>query len=38
MIYCYLLINRQGKVRLTKWYETFPLAERSKLIRDVKRF
>ena len=36
MIHSILLINRQGKVRLTKWYETFPIGERMRLIREVK--
>lgn len=36
MIHCLMLINRQGKVRLIKWYDTFLLAERQKQIREVK--
>jgi hypothetical protein len=30
-----MLINRQGKVRLMKWYDTFALNERQKYIREV---
>eukprot|EP00457_Paulinella_chromatophora_P020447 gb/GEZN01022484.1/.p1 GENE.gb/GEZN01022484.1/~~gb/GEZN01022484.1/.p1 ORF type:complete len:167 (+),score=31.58 gb/GEZN01022484.1/:23-523(+) len=30
-----LLINRQGKVRLAKWYQTYSRAEQSKMIREV---
>jgi len=35
MIHCIFLINRQGKIRLTKWYESFSLADRAKLSREV---
>jgi hypothetical protein len=35
MIHCLLLINRQGKVRLMKWYDTFLLTDRVKYIREV---
>lgn len=35
MIHCLMLINRQGKVRLIKWYDTFLLSERQKQIREV---
>jgi hypothetical protein len=30
-----LLISRQGKVRLSKFYETVPAKERTKLLREV---
>jgi hypothetical protein len=35
MIHCIMLINRQGKVRLMKWYDTFLLSDRAKYIREV---
>ncbi|PXF44784.1 AP-1 complex subunit sigma-1 [Gracilariopsis chorda] len=35
MIHWILLINRQGKVRLSKWYESFTETERSAILRDV---
>ncbi len=30
-----MLINRQGKVRLMKWYENFMLNDRAKYMREV---
>lgn len=30
-----LLLSRQGKVRLSKWYSTYTQKERAKVIRDV---
>jgi hypothetical protein len=36
MIHSLILINRQGKVRLMKWYENVPMNERTKMIREVK--
>jgi hypothetical protein len=38
MIHCIMLINRQGKVRLMKWYDTFLLTDRAKYIREVNNF
>uniref|UniRef100_A0A0E0P2Y2 AP complex subunit sigma n=2 Tax=Oryza TaxID=4527 RepID=A0A0E0P2Y2_ORYRU len=38
MIHFVLLISRQGKVRLTKWYNPYPQKERSKLFRTVCRY
>jgi len=35
MINFLLLVSRQGKTRLTKWYETVPPKERSRIVRDV---
>ncbi|KAE9596272.1 putative adaptor protein complex, sigma subunit [Lupinus albus] len=35
MIHFVLLISRQGKVRLTKWYSPYSQKERSKVIRDL---
>ncbi|XP_020261161.1 AP-1 complex subunit sigma-2-like [Asparagus officinalis] len=35
MIHFILLINRQGKVRLTKWYSSYSQKERSKVIREL---
>ncbi|CAA6656364.1 unnamed protein product [Spirodela intermedia] len=35
MIHFVLLISRQGKVRLTKWYSTYSQKERSKVIREL---
>jgi hypothetical protein len=36
MIHCVMLINRQGKVRLMKWYENFLLSDRAKYVREVR--
>ncbi|KAI8055457.1 AP complex, mu/sigma subunit [Syncephalis plumigaleata] len=30
-----LLVSKQGKVRLAKWYQTLSLRDRSKIIKDV---
>lgn len=35
MIHFVILINRQGKLRLTKWYSTYSQKERSKVIREL---
>ncbi|XP_078149558.1 AP-1 complex subunit sigma-2-like isoform X1 [Carex rostrata] len=35
MIHFVILINRQGKVRLTKWYSTYSQKERSKVIKEL---
>ncbi|CAG9461906.1 unnamed protein product [Pedinophyceae sp. YPF-701] len=35
MIHFLLLISRQGKVRLGKWYSTYSQKERAKIIKDV---
>lgn len=35
MIHCLILINRQGKVRLMKWYDNVFMNERTKMIREV---
>ncbi|KAL8160371.1 hypothetical protein V2J09_001908 [Rumex salicifolius] len=34
-IHFVILINRQGKVRLTKWYSPYPQKERSKVIKEL---
>ncbi|KAH1040253.1 hypothetical protein J1N35_041996 [Gossypium stocksii] len=34
-IHFVLLISRQGKVRLTKWYSTYSKKERSKVLREL---
>ena len=34
-IHFVLLISRQGKVRLTKWYSALPAKERSRTVREV---
>jgi AP-1 complex subunit sigma 1/2 len=35
MIRFVLLLSRQGKVRLAKWYTTYTQKERAKIIRDI---
>ena len=35
MIYMFLLINRQGKVRLAKFYENYLINERRKIMKEV---
>ncbi|XP_021285049.1 AP-1 complex subunit sigma-1-like isoform X1 [Herrania umbratica] len=35
MIHFVLLVSRQGKVRLTKWYSPYSQKERSKVIREL---
>ncbi len=35
MIHCIMLINRQGKIRLIKWYESSNIPNRMKYIKDV---
>ena len=37
MIHSLILINRQGKVRLVKYYESFPMQDRSKMVREVNK-
>jgi hypothetical protein len=37
MIHSLILINRQGKLRLVKYYESFPMQDRSKMVREVKK-
>lgn len=31
----FLLLSRQGKVRLSKWYVTLPQKERARIIREI---
>ena len=33
-IHFILLISRQGKVRLTKWYSSYPSKEKGKIVRE----
>ncbi|KAJ1449472.1 Adaptor protein complex sigma subunit [Pelagophyceae sp. CCMP2097] len=35
MINFMLLVSRQGKTRLTKWYESYPTKEKSRIVREV---
>ncbi|XP_070679434.1 AP-1 complex subunit sigma-2-like isoform X3 [Malus domestica] len=35
MIHFVILVSRQGKVRLTKWFSTYPQKERSKVMREL---
>nr|XP_034905362.1 AP-1 complex subunit sigma-1-like [Populus alba] len=35
LIHFVLLVSRQGKVRLAKWYSPYTLSERSKVIREL---
>jgi len=35
MIHFLLLISRQSKVRLSKWYSTYPQNERARIVKDV---
>ena len=35
MIHFVLLISRQGKVRLTKWYSPYSAKEKSRAVREV---
>ena len=35
MIHCIMLINRQGKIRLIKWYESTGIQDRIKYMRDI---
>lgn len=30
-----LLVSRQGKVRLTKWFQTIPPKEKGKIVKEV---
>ena len=38
MIHFVLLISRQGKVRLTKWYSPYSSKEKSRAVREVSAF
>ena len=38
MINLFFLINRQGKIRLTKFFDTFNISERNKLLREVRLY
>lgn len=35
MINFMLLVSRQGKTRLTKWYESYSTKEKARIIREV---
>lgn len=35
MIHCLMLINRQGKIRLVKWYDSGNITDRHKYMREV---
>ena len=35
MIHFVLLISRQGKIRLTKWYRHYGLKEKARILREV---
>lgn len=35
MIHFLLLISRQGKVRLSKWYDTYSTKDKAKITREV---
>ena len=36
MIHCFFLINRQGKIRLTKWYShLYSTAERTRFLKEI---
>ena len=35
MIHSLMLINRQGKIRLIKWYSTFQVADRTKYMSEI---
>lgn len=36
MIHCFFLINRQGKIRLTKWYShSYSTAERQRFLKEI---
>jgi len=35
MIRFFLLINRQGKVRLSKWYQVYNQQDKSRIVKDV---
>ena len=35
MIHLMLLVNRQGKIRLMKWYDSYLVSERQKYIKEL---
>ncbi len=35
MLHFVLLVNRQGKTRLSKWYSTYTSKEKARIIREV---
>ena len=35
MIHCLMLINRQGKIRLVKWFDVSEISDKYKYMRDV---
>jgi len=35
MLHFVLLINRQGKTRLAKWYSTYPNKDKTRIMREV---
>ena len=35
MIHCLMLINRQGKIRLVKWFDVSQISDKYKYMRDV---
>src|SRR5574344_2082339 len=35
MIHLMLLVNRQGKIRLMKWFDCFKVSERHKQLREI---
>ena len=35
MIHFFLLISRQGKTRLTKWYNPYPAKQRAQIVKEV---
>jgi len=35
MINFMLLVSRQGKTRLTKWYESYSTKEKARIVREV---
>lgn len=35
MIHYFLLISRQGKVRLSKYFDTYTQSERTRIVSDV---
>ena len=35
MIHFFLLISRQGKTRLTKWYNPYPAKQRQQIVKEV---
>ena len=35
MIHCMMLINRQGKIRLVKWFDVAQITDKYKYMREV---